>query len=306
MLKLLRGDLRRMFKGKPFIICLIGLFIMSMGLALDKILHRIVYEQLEKTRPVSLFYYSFADILIVSLIAGLCTVFIVGWDFDGGNIKNKLVAGFSKLKIYLSTLVVSFIFGLIFLLLHYAVTTLCYGFSFGWEYIGRVFSDDWCSKLLIMAMIHSIFIVFYMVSLVCMIMMIFEKRIIGIILFVSVIVFTLNYGNDAYEYARATNENVVFYSIDDEGHAVNLQKEKNEYYLPDGDPLKIKSILIDSVNAPYASRFPIEVQTVESLFEPEPLTPTIVNYGRHLIGESVMIVIFGGLGYIVFKNRNLK
>ena len=113
MINLIRGDIRRMAKGKPFIICLFAVFCLSAWDVFDTMLQRAVNEQLEETRPVDLFYYSFSNLMMVSIVVGLCTVFLIVRDFDGGNIKNKILAGYSKLKIYISGQIVSFLFGLI-------------------------------------------------------------------------------------------------------------------------------------------------------------------------------------------------
>ena len=195
MINLIRGDIRRMAKGKPFIICLFAVFCLSAWDVFDAMLQRAVYDQMEVERPPSLFYDSFSNLMKVSIVIGLCTVFLIGLDFDGGNVKNKILAGYSKLKIYISNLIVSFLFGLILEALHYAVVFLWYGFGFGWSYIGTVFGDEWCLRLIILAMIQGIFIVFYMASLACMIMMIFEKKLIGIILFAAVFTVGLYFGS---------------------------------------------------------------------------------------------------------------
>ena len=95
-----------------------------------------------------------------------------------------------------------------------------------------MFGDEWCSRLIILAMIQGIFVVFYMAALTCMIMMIFEKKLIGIILFAAMFTVGVYFGGDAYALSRAVNEKIIIREHYPDGTEETII-DKNPYYLPD-------------------------------------------------------------------------
>ena len=328
MINLLRGDISRSFRSRPFMICVMLVFFITLWSSFDTMLQRSVYEQLEEIRPPYLYIETLGHIGKLSLIAGLCTVFLAGCDFDGGNIKNKLLAGHSKAKIYLSSLITSFIFGIFLLLLQYLVTTLAFWIGFGWSYISRIFVNDWSTMLFVKSLIQGVVIIFYMTCLGCMFIMTLNRKLIAMVLFVTVFAFASYFGGDAAVFARATNKTVSMRNLISNETGIELDYDlleqanpgekcffevnskgtwfvlvmNNQYYLEPDNPSRIMVTILDSINAPYRAEDPLECPTAQSMYE----EGTVIFWERYLIGESIASLFFCALGYTVFKNRNLK
>lgn len=110
MIRLLRADFYRMYHGKMFWSCLFGMigvaamFIVMQYTAMDYVveLDRVIFL------PIS-FYGLFSAALIS---------YFIGEDFQDGTIRNKIVAGHLRKNVYLSSLLCSWMAGLMI----YAVT----------------------------------------------------------------------------------------------------------------------------------------------------------------------------------------
>lgn len=110
--RLIRGLLVSMFKNK----------LLYVGIA-SMLIYNIISESLRFTfefEVVDWLFYNDAikeQSMALVIIWGAICPFIAGEDFNGGMIRNKIIAGYSKRKIFLSSLIVSIIGMFIFVIL---------------------------------------------------------------------------------------------------------------------------------------------------------------------------------------------
>lgn len=150
MIKLLKADLTRIFKDKIFIIlCVLGLFFAIVPPLILFVLFSIIGYFLDLDIIGTSFtgkeiffncfspWYNFGVILVI-----LVSVVMIK-DFSYGTIRNKIISGYSRLKIYLSyllsTLIVVFI-----IIVAYAIVSLAFSLMLtDYQFTPFVIDDLW-------------------------------------------------------------------------------------------------------------------------------------------------------------------
>lgn len=125
MTKVLRADFFRLFKSRAFLVGLIA----TVSLTLLNIITGFIDfknnpESYEGVSPLNDYIFSI-NMLIPIILSAVVPVFL-GNDYKDGTIRNKLVTGHSRLKLYLSELIITVSLALIYLVAFFAVV-LCVG-----------------------------------------------------------------------------------------------------------------------------------------------------------------------------------
>lgn len=110
MNRLLSADFAKLKKNKFFWICMIGMFLFGVFMA---VMHYIAMQEYGENKPqITSILFSYA-LVVVFLIPAFVSLF-VGTEYSDGTIRNKMIIGHTRSRIYLSNLIVCSIAGLVF------------------------------------------------------------------------------------------------------------------------------------------------------------------------------------------------
>lgn len=104
MNKLLRANVSRLFKSKPFWIAFIFMFALGIVVAYTQHYDMVKYNSQSPLDDTILIYIQF----IGYVLALFCSLFF-GTEYSDGTIRNKLIVGHQRSSIYLANLVIAFI-----------------------------------------------------------------------------------------------------------------------------------------------------------------------------------------------------
>lgn len=103
MRKLLRADFRRLFASRTFWLCMAGMVVFSAALLFDSYNVMLTYVEEKVYIEDALFNYPPLLGFVLAAVAGMA----VGADYADGTIRNKLISGSERRRVYLSHLIVS-------------------------------------------------------------------------------------------------------------------------------------------------------------------------------------------------------
>lgn len=110
MSRLLSADFAKLKKNKFFWICMIGMFLLGVFMTA---MHYIAMQEYGENEPqITNILFSYA-LVVVFLIPAFVSLF-VGTEYSDGTIRNKMIIGHTRSRIYLSNLIVCSIAGLVF------------------------------------------------------------------------------------------------------------------------------------------------------------------------------------------------
>ncbi len=136
MSKLLRADFFRMFRSRAFwtgfiVMVVLSLFYVLVGIVDYKAFPEIYVE-------INLMdHYIFSLTMFLPIILSAVTATFLGNDYKNGTIRNKLITGHSRVKVYFSELIVSVTTAMIYYILNNAIIL-----SLGIPFLGQP-SDSW-------------------------------------------------------------------------------------------------------------------------------------------------------------------
>ena len=107
--------------------------------------------------------------------------FIIGYDFDGGMIRNKIMAGYSRIQIYFSSLIASFVTCLFYGLFMFIYNVVVYVNAFTPEVILKWMSLPESGEIIIAAAIFNFFIIFALCAVSVAIMMMLNNKVLSIV-----------------------------------------------------------------------------------------------------------------------------
>lgn len=158
MIKLLRGDLARLFQSKLFLLCMAGIFLLSFCAAI--VMH---VDPSYQNMPTDRMMYSISASMIAVLLAVIIGRFI-GTEFRDGTIRNKLSVGHSRVSLYISELLTCIIASLMIHLVSLGVFIVA-------EAMGLTGKYELSVNHAAMEMIASFLAVAAMASIFCMVCM---------------------------------------------------------------------------------------------------------------------------------------
>lgn len=113
MFRLLNASFFRMKKNKVFF----TINIITIGIAIAIIINNIPNKALNINIDNLLFYYNYVSGLFIAMFTSL----FIGADYDYGTIRNKIIVGHTRKRIYLSNFIFSIISGFVFELIYILV-----------------------------------------------------------------------------------------------------------------------------------------------------------------------------------------
>lgn len=147
MISLLKADLKRMFKDKLFLIsCIIAVVFSIITPILYKAL-LLLFEAEEDLLLTSMFSAKgllasmFSPTNNLGLIIPVFLGIIINKDFSYGTVRNKIIKGKSRTKVYLSTLISSVIVMLVIMLAHCIITMLFGSLLLGYSNDTTIWKD---------------------------------------------------------------------------------------------------------------------------------------------------------------------
>lgn len=289
MNNLVCAEFSRLFKS--FIFRLGALF--SFGFAVFAIFMRymdVVNYPSEYTQlPVS---YSNADGLIFAggfyLVFALAVfvILFVGTEYSDGTMRNKLIAGHLRFRIYLSKLIVCAAANVLFHLL-YIITALLLGFLL---IHGVTYSSGILLKYILLGVCVTLA---FSAVLVCLSMCIPNKAVsavTGLLLTIILLgsALTISMRLSAPEYTEA-----FAYTDEASGKLIKVDRERNDQYLT-GTKRKIYTFLYDFL--PTCQFYQI-VQVSDTPIE---------NYGILIAYDGLLLFLSTGPGILIFGKKDLK
>lgn len=283
---LLRVNFVSIFKNKLFwiaIIAAVAVIYMDLGV------------QIIKTKDELIGSITYGYMTPVVVIASLIP-FVVGSDFDGGIIRNKIMAGLSKGQIYLADVIVSCFCSVIIAVVSFASWFGVVISMLGLDRIGRWFSDSNFTGLIVSIFIHLLCILIAVSLISTALTVIGENKAIAIVGILTVMIMGTIVSDSIRRYATDTNKE-TFIGFTDDFEPIT---EPNPYYVPAGTPKKYMYLVLDSVDiVGQIHNSPIDYVDVET---PEDYRIP-VRYDIGVLSEGVLISV---LALIVFKHKNVK
>ncbi len=218
---------------------------------------------------------------IFCLVTSIFTSTFLGLDYQNGSIKNKIIVGHDRTKIYLSNLIITFIASLLVYLVF--VFIICLGGYYIFEKLN--INIDFLLNILII-----IFIIFAYVSISNFIIMSINDDILSpilsiIISFVLIFMsFSLLSSLSELKYSHSNDE---FY-INELGQ--EIKDTENPNYVK-GIKRKVYETLVNFLPTGQAFQLSREMK---------------VNLYLFLIYSAGFIVVFNGMGIYIFKHKELK
>lgn len=130
MINILKAEFNKLIKGKAIYILLIATIILPFLTAgLYKIVSVIDDSGIlqESLSTFELFKQSFNPLNNIGLLLLITIIVIISTDFSNNTIRNKIVGGYSKTQVYLSSLIITLILSFIYMTIYTILTVLLSG-----------------------------------------------------------------------------------------------------------------------------------------------------------------------------------
>ena len=237
--------------------------------------------------------------MTVVIAVGCIVPFIVGADFEGGMIRNKIMAGYSKFQIYIASFITSLVVTEIFTIFTVVMSVKEIVDSVGVSRFVRWFGDSNYKAVFVHIIIWYLAICLAYTALSTALIMISENKAISIVGLISVVlVFSITTGSLR---RFATDTEKEFVSINEQNELII---ESNPYYVAPDDPMKKVYVTIDSLDVVGQVVFTPE----QEVFDENDMNDK-GHYelsSRYALGSVAMTILLTALGLVVFKRRNLK
>lgn len=123
MTRLLRSDFRRMMKNKIFYLCVFAMLLLALTGVLSRFYYANVVKEPGYDNTKGLF---FLDMMCFAVLVAVLDGMFIGTEYQDKTIRNKLIIGHNKVKVYLSYFIVT---SVALLLLHLVYASLALGLS---------------------------------------------------------------------------------------------------------------------------------------------------------------------------------
>lgn len=281
MSKLLRADFFRLFKSKIF---WLGVLFMA-GLAGFAVFTRWSDMQAFPEYYRSSDAFIFSGGMYVGIVIAVFTGIFIGSDYSDGTIRNKHIIGHSRMKIYLSNLIICFFASVVM----YSVFLIVILGSSALNIIGGIeMSSDTLAKLLV-TYLFSI----WAISAMCLFLaMLIHKKTAGVVTAMIFSIFMIIAAN-AIDYRLSAKEYTEPYSVtvttaDGTEKDIEQPSVKNPKYLT-GTKKEIFQFLHDTL--------PVD-QIMQAYYE--------LNFEKHFPLRSLCIIaIVTGAGILLFRKKDL-
>ncbi|WP_167956175.1 ABC transporter permease subunit [Anaerosporobacter faecicola] len=276
MRKLLRANFARLKKSTVFWVCMIVMFLLGIVLPLvhysDKIQSH--YEV-----PLDNGFFSYA--IFVVILASVFTSLYIGTEYSDGTIRNKIIIGQKRVKIYLSNLIICICAGVFFCIAH-LIPYLCIGIP-----LLGFFESGILPILLFMFSILIMMTAF--IALFTLLSMLVQSKAISAVICLLTTFCLLLFGS--FIFARLSEpEYYEGYSYTQNGITTTQEQEKNSLYL-EGTKREIFQFLLD---------FTPGGQVIQ-------LSGMETGHPEVLICYSLILIITTtGIGIPVFQKKDLK
>lgn len=252
-----------------------------------------VYSLKAKENFINIIAYNYT--IPVAIIA--CVIpFVVGSDFDGGIIRNKIMAGLSKGQIYFANVILSLFCSVVIAVVSFAGWTIVALGKIGPERFGRWVSDSNFTGTLISVFIHLLCVLVAISLISTALTVIGENKAIAIVGILLVIMVGNIVSDATRRYATDTNKEEFVGFTDDYEPII----KPNPYYVPDGTPKKFMYQVVDSMDISAQLYYsPLDYVVADS---PEQIRIP-VRYDIGVLADGVLVSV---LALVIFKHKNIK
>jgi len=288
MTRLLNAGFSRLFKSFIFRICVLfmtgaGLFMTSIRymdiLTIEKNPEKYSYINLEEYNSFDEFIFM-GGLYAMFAIAVFVGIFI-GTEYSDGTIRNKLMIGHSRIRIYLSNLIVC-ISGVIIIYFSYTISLFIFGsIMLGNHYLTAKYIFSYV--LLCCLSLISLTAIYILIS-----MIIHSKSISSIAAILTVIILLLT--SVTLKSHLREPEYIDDYSITVSGETIEHPKEKNPYYLT-GTKREIYEFLNDFL------------PTSQLTMSDDLNRKNIENTALYSI---IIVLLSTASGIVIFRKKDLK
>lgn len=259
----------------------------------------------EAFHPADIYYIFSSGLMFQMFFTGVLIPFIVGYDFSGGMIRNKILSGATKEQIYFSNLIVSITAAVILFVVDTIVKFI---------FIGKVMTFPVLIKCFSLANFSSVFWSIFVYNFLAIIgitvfslslSIVIQKTAVTVVALIGIsFAFTILISPmlKAYSYEDRPSVTITNY----EGVAVTVE---SQFYIENQSLRKIVVALesADFLGAMNASDHPAVAYTIysweyflEEVHEDKPVQ------GRYFTGVISSTVVLALTGIAGFKKRNLK
>lgn len=296
--KLLRNDFNTLFKSKIILggigILFLFLFIDASGgyaWLVDEFMEIVKDNGVPAAIKSLMMLLSYRSLLIYFLM--FLPSFVIGYDFDGGMIRNKIMAGFSRNQIYFSALITSYVTCLVYGLVVIVFSLIAYTSALTPVVLMNWMHDPEFVSILLGAVAFDLFIKFAICAVAVALMMMINQKTISIVAFFVLLLIGMLFGETNRAFARDENPINKYY----DAHENKIVEVANPYYIDPEDPMKKVFISLDGINIFFSASAEYGLMTDGNTF--------LVD-GAYYLGGLADIVIATGAGLYVFNKRNLK
>lgn len=168
MLNLLKNDLLRIIKDKTIIVIIAITVSLAFARPLISALPGFIYNQLnpenkinvrEQAAAFDLFLESFSINGAVGILAPIFLIILIAKDINFGTIRNKIILGYSRTKIYLSYLLTAFI-SMVVIMFGYAILTLLFSLAFFNPFANNIDVGQYIGFIFLMLFVYLILYAF--------------------------------------------------------------------------------------------------------------------------------------------------
>ena len=168
MLNLLKNDLLRIIKDKTIIVIIAITVALAFARPLISALPGFIYNQLnpenkinvrEQAAAFDLFLGSFSVSGAVGILTPIFLIILIAKDINFGTIRNKIILGYSRTKIYLSYLLTAFI-SMVVIMFGYAILTLLFSLAFFNPFANNIDVGQYIGYIFLMLFVYLILYAF--------------------------------------------------------------------------------------------------------------------------------------------------
>ena len=296
-----------------------GAFLVSFALGILTMVEAVKYEM----HSGEIYYYFAPDLgffILIMFIAVILTVLNIGSEFGSGAVRNKLIAGYTKIQIYVSELILSLTLAVVAFLLYY-LPLLIIRISY-LEVLGFLLG----ASLLLLLCVLSV------TAMAVFFCFVIKNHIVDAVIVIMMIVCMTIIRDEVYNKLQRP-EFFTLYTYED-GHEVTMYAEPDTMKTPD-DVISVRKVK----NSFYIGGIKRDILTF--IFEADPYT-AVVDCGdyirngysratltnnlpeniasreakerekqlnrmkREIAYNAGILVVFSVLGILIFRKRNIK
>lgn len=295
--KLLRANFACLWKNRIFWLCMVFVF----GLA-------VCFMEIEGANSPDLMLFKGGQ--LISLVFSVFISFYIGTEYSDGTIRNKIIAGHSRLPVYFADFIVCVV-GSAVMYLIYVLVVMVVAVSLRWEF--QMPPDD-----LVLAMLCVFVTIIAYTAIFMLVCMLVGNRSEGMVMSFLVLVMLMMTGSYITDEIATNGQEYrivsVVSGVDESGeyYLESVKTEKNLYYLT-GTKRKVYQFLNDFLPSCQIQRlvqFPeyygMDMEEYSEFTDVRPFSESIEDIRKFPLYSLAVIAVATACGVFFFRIKNIK